>query len=245
MKKTIRFVFVLLFCSGLILLVSVGNCGRITREETRKIEKRAEGMIQTLKNYGITDSKVLEAMKKVPRHEFIPLAYRDLRTAYGDHPWNIGHGQTISQPYIVAYMTEKMAPQPGEKILEIGTGSGYQAAILAEMNAIVYSIEIIKPLAEHAKSVLDEHGYNVKVKHGDGYKGWPEHAPFDVIIVTCAPENIPQALINQLNIGGRMIIPVGAVHSVQSLIIVRKTSEGIRMENDLAVRFVPMVTGDK
>jgi protein-L-isoaspartate(D-aspartate) O-methyltransferase len=201
-------------------------------------------MIETLKNYGITDQKVLNVMRKVPRHEFIPAPYRDMNTAYGDHPNPIGHGQTISQPYIVAYMTQKMKPAADEKILEIGTGSGYQAAVLAEMGARVFSIEIVEPLARHAKETCKRLGYNVEVLCGDGFKGWPAKAPFDVIIVTCAPEDIPQSLTEQLAAGGRMILPVGPEHGAQKLIVVKKTKEGLEIIEDLPVRFVPMVKGD-
>lgn len=202
---------------------------------------RAE-MIETLKRYGIRDPNVLRAMSVVRRHMYIPEEYRDAADPYGDHPCPIGHGQTISQPYIVAYMTERIAPKPGEKILEIGTGSGYQAAVLAELGAQVYSIEIIPELAEHARRVLKEEGYaNVHVLTGDGYKGWPEHAPFDAIIVTCAPEDVPQTLVDQLADGGRMILPLGV--GFQRLVILRKQNGRVHMEEDLPVRFVPMVKG--
>jgi len=179
----------------------------------------------------------------VKRHRFIPDAYRRAN-AYGDHPCPIGHNQTISQPFIVAYMTWKMDLKPGEKVLEIGTGSGYQAAILAELGTEVYSIEIIPELAEHAKKVLKREGYeSIRLLEGDGYKGWPEHAPFDAVIVTCAPANVPQALVDQLREGGRMIVPVGRFN--QRLVILRKRKGRIVQENDLAVRFVPMVKGTK
>ncbi len=197
-------------------------------------------MVRTLRVYGIKDERVLAAMAKVRRHLFIPAAFRDRRDAYGDHPCPIGHGQTISQPYIVAHMTGKIALKPGEKVLEIGTGSGYQAAILAECGAEVYTIELIPELAQHARKVLADEGYkNVQVMTGDGYKGWPEHAPFDAIIVTCAPEDIPPALVEQLKEGGRMILPVGS--GSQQLVILTKKDRVIVRENDLPVRFVPMV----
>lgn len=196
-------------------------------------------MIQQLKEYGIEDKKVLAAMNKVPRHNFIPVEYRI--DPYGDHPGPIGYGQTISQPYIVAYMTERLALAPGEKILEIGTGSGYQAAVLAELGARVYSIEIIPELAEHARRVLSQEGFeDVQVLTGDGYKGWPEHAPFDAVIVTCAPTEIPVALVEQLKNGGRMILPLGG-RSYQRLVICRKRGGEVVVEEDLPVRFVPMV----
>ena len=199
-----------------------------------------EAMVSTLRVYGIKSGCVLAAMAKVRREVFIPETYRDRRDAYGDHPCPIGHGQTISQPYIVAYMTEKINPKPGEKILEIGTGSGYQAAILAECGADVYSIELVPELAAHARQALTQEGYTkVQVLTGDGYKGWPAHAPFEAIIVTCAPEDVPQALVDQLMDGGRMILPVGS--GFQRLVILRKKDGKIVQQDDLPVRFVPMV----
>lgn len=199
-----------------------------------------EAMVKVLRVYGIKDERVLAAMNKVRRHIFIPEAYRNQEEAYGDHPCPIGHGQTISQPYIVAYMTEKINPKPGEKVLEIGTGSGYQAAILAECGGDVYSIELIPELAQHARAALAKEGYaKVHVLTGDGYKGWPEHSPFDAIIVTCAPEDVPPALVNQLKEGGRMILPIGT--GFQRLVILRKKAGKIVQEDDLPVRFVPMV----
>lgn len=198
-------------------------------------------MVQLLQFYGIKDKRVLAAMSKVQRHMFIPGNYRHRVDAYGDHPCPIGYNQTISQPYIVAYMTEKLNVRPGEKVLEIGTGSGYQAAILAELGAKVYSIEIVHELAVHAQKVLKDEGYgNVKILRGDGYKGWPDHTPFDVIIVTCAPEEVPQKLVEQLKEGGRMILPVGRPYR-QRLVILRKIKGKVRKENDLSVMFVPMV----
>ena len=204
-------------------------------------EERA-AMVRQLLNYRIRDQHVIAAMKKVRRHLYIPERQRYQGSAYGDHPCPIGHGQTISQPYVVAYMTERMQLNPGEKVLEIGTGSGYQAAILAEMGAEVYTIEIIPELADHARRVLTAEGYDrVKVLTGDGYKGWPEHAPFDAVIVTCAPEEVPQALVDQLRDGGRMIVPVGV--GAQRLVILRKEQGKVRKTDDLMVRFVPMVKG--
>jgi protein-L-isoaspartate(D-aspartate) O-methyltransferase len=197
-------------------------------------------MVAQLKAHGIKDPRVLRAMGKVRRHDFIPVDFRRLETAYGDHPCPIGHEQTISQPYIVAYMTERLGLKEGDKVLEIGTGSGYQAAVLAECGADVFSIEIVPELAEHAKQALKSEGYDkVRVLTGDGYKGWPEHSPFDAVIVTCAPENVPQALTDQLAEGGRMIIPVGKWS--QRLVILRKKDGKIIKQDDLPVRFVPMV----
>ncbi|MGD2084948.1 MAG: protein-L-isoaspartate(D-aspartate) O-methyltransferase [Candidatus Aminicenantes bacterium] len=198
-------------------------------------------MVQLLKFYGIKDKRVLAAMSKVQRHMYIPENYRWRVNAYGDHPCPIGYNQTISQPYIVAYMTEKIKVKPGEKVLEIGTGSGYQAAILAELGAKVYSMEIVPKLAVHAQKALKAEGYEeVKVLRGDGYEGWPEHAPFDVVIVTCAPEEVPQKLVEQLKEGGRMILPVGQPYR-QRLVILRKIKGKVKKENDLSVMFVPMV----
>lgn len=201
-------------------------------------------MVSVLKRYGVRDERILIAMDKVRRHMFIPVAHRRHGVAYGDHPWTIGYGQTISQPFIVAYMTEKLALQAGEKVLEIGTGSGYQAAILAELGARVYTIEIVPELADHAKKVLAQEGYTnrVDVLAGDGYKGWPAQQPFDVVIVTCAPESVPSALVEQLKEGGRMILPVGAPME-QRLVVLRKEKGKIEQTDDLPVRFVPMVKG--
>lgn len=209
-------------------------------------ESRRAGMVQQLQAYGITNARVLAAMGKVRRHLYIPEEFRDLRTAYGDQPCPIGFGQTISQPFIVAYMTECIAPRPGEKVLEIGTGSGYQAAVLAECGAEVYTIEIIPGLARHAEAVLRAEGYadRVQVLAGDGYQGWPAHAPFDCIIVTCAPEEIPPALVAQLKEGGRMILPVGEP-GAQRLVILTKYAGRVEKKDDLPVRFVPMVPGVK
>lgn len=190
---------------------------------------------------GISDPATLEAMRAVPRHEFLPLRLRG--EAYGDYPLPIGYGQTISQPYIVAFMTEAIRPRPGEKILEVGAGSGYQAAVLAQMGADVYTVEIVEPLAEMAAQTLERLGYkNAHVRHGDGYRGWPEHAPFDAIIVTCAPDKIPPDLVTQLKDGGRMIIPVGGGME-QELVLLRKNGEQIEKQSVLPVRFVPM-TGE-
>jgi protein-L-isoaspartate(D-aspartate) O-methyltransferase len=186
----------------------------------------------------ITNTRVLAAMSKVPRHEFVPERYRP--RAYEDGPLPIGYGQTISQPYIVAFMTEQLEPRQTDRVLEIGTGSGYQAAVLAELVAEVYTIEIIEPLAQAAEADLKRLGYtNVHVRAGDGYLGWPEAAPFDSIIVTCAPEKVPQPLVAQLKEGGRMILPIGPAWD-QELVLLRK--EGGRLERDavLPVRFVPM-----
>src|SRR5438046_6252280 len=186
----------------------------------------------------ITKARVLTVMGKVPRHEFVPERYRS--QAYEDGPLPIGYSQTISQPYIVAFMTEQLRPNPSDRVLEIGTGSGYQAAILAELVADVYTIEIVEPLAKNAEATLQRLGYkNVHVKAGDGYSGWLEHAPFDAIIVTCAPDHVPQQLTDQLKDGGRMVIPVGE-RFAQQLYLLEKQNGRLRESAVLPVRFVPM-----
>ena len=188
----------------------------------------------------VRDEKVLKAMECVPRHLFVPKEYR--MEAYDDQPLPIGYGQTISQPLIVASMTEMLDVHPGDKILEIGTGSGYQAAVLSELTPYVYTVEIVDELGRHAKKLLSELGYTtVKVKIGDGYEGWPEHAPYDGIIVTCAPEDIPQPLIDQLKPGGKIVIPVGKEGRTQWLVVVKKTPDGkIKEKTQFPVIFVPM-----
>jgi protein-L-isoaspartate(D-aspartate) O-methyltransferase len=185
----------------------------------------------------IHDPRVLDAMRKLPRHEFVPAPMRG--NAYGDFPLAIGNGQTISQPYVVAYMTQSLELKPSHKVLEIGTGSGYQAAILGELAAQVYTIEIVGELAQDATKALADAGYqNVHVRHGDGYAGWPEHAPFDAIMVTAAPDHVPEPLIEQLAAGGRMIIPVGTHY--QELRLIQKTEKGLVERSTLPVRFVPL-----
>ena len=188
----------------------------------------------------ITDPRVVRAMRRVPRERFVPPDQRQL--AYEDRPLPIGHRQTISQPYIVAYMTQALRLTPDAKVLEVGTGSGYQAAVLAELAAAVYSIEIITQLAERARDTLAELGYaNVQVRQGDGYAGWPEQAPFDAIMVTAAPDHVPQPLVDQLAVGGRLIIPVG--QNRQTLTILTRTEDGVEQDTTLPVLFVPM-TGE-
>ena len=190
---------------------------------------------------GVRDARVLEAMRAVPRHEFVPLPAGG--NAYVDSPLPIGHGQTISQPYIVALMTELARPSPGDRVLEIGTGSGYQAAVLSRLVDKVYSVELVAPLAESAAAVLRRLGYaNVTVRNGDGYLGWPDEAPFDIIMVTAAPETVPPALLAQLKRGGRLIIPVGPVWDVQDLQVLEKDAAGkVTTRSVIPVRFVPLV----
>ncbi|MEN9574459.1 MAG: hypothetical protein RL514_2314 [Verrucomicrobiota bacterium] len=188
---------------------------------------------------GIQDARVLAAMRTVPRHEFVSEEFR--LGAYDDRPLPIGHGQTISQPFIVAFMTEHLQPLSTDKVLEIGTGSGYQAAVLSGLVQEVFTIEIVEPLAKRAETDLRRLGYtNVFVKVGDGYQGWPEHAPFDAIIVTCAPDAVPKPLVEQLKEGGRMIIPVGPEGGVQELYLLEKRGGEVKQRAVLPVRFVPM-----
>jgi protein-L-isoaspartate(D-aspartate) O-methyltransferase len=207
--------------------------------QSDKFESIRHRMVKTqIVARGVNNAEVIEAMKKVPRHLFIPKEYED--EAYNDYPLPIGHGQTISQPYIVAYMTEVLKPGSNMKALEIGTGSGYQAAILAEIVNKVYTIEIVPELAKEADERLKKLGYkNVICKYGDGYQGWPEFAPFDIIIVTAAAEKIPQPLIDQLAENGRLVIPVGAPSAVQELQLITKKKGKIETKNLTFVRFVP------
>lgn len=202
-------------------------------------EERRSMVSEQLVERGIKDKRVLKAMSKVPRHKFVKT---DIRTfSYFDSPLPIGNGQTISQPYIVALMSELLALKGDEKVLEIGTGSGYQAAVLAELAHKVYTIEIIKSLADSSRELLKKLGYtNVEVLWADGYKGWPEYAPFDAIIVTCAPNDIPRPLAEQLAEGGRMVIPVGDDKGIQKLLLLQKTNGKLEKKYITDVRFVPM-----
>ena len=190
---------------------------------------------------GVKDPRVLDAMRAVPRHEFVPETSRD--GAYLDSPLPIGHGQTISQPYIVALMTELARPSPTDRVLEVGTGSGYQAAVISRLVARVFSVELVDPLAQSAAAALRRLGYaNVTVRSGDGYLGWPDEAPFDIILVTAAPEAVPPALLAQLKPGGRLVVPVGGVWDVQDLQLIEKDSAGrVSTRSVIPVRFVPMV----
>jgi protein-L-isoaspartate(D-aspartate) O-methyltransferase len=194
-------------------------------------------VVEELRREGIHSQAVLDAIDRVPRHKFVPAELLGL--AYYNRPLPIGHEQTISQPFIVAYMTQAADISPGEKVLEIGTGSGYQAAVLAELAGEVYSVEIIPALAESARSRLSELGYsNIRVKTGNGYLGWPEHAPFDAIVVTAAPDQVPPALVEQLATQGKLVIPVGV--GDQQMLVITKTAGGIVEQRTIPVRFVPM-----
>lgn len=200
-------------------------------------ERRSEMVEEQIRARGVSDLEVLRAMASVPRHLFVPETLQG--RSYEDYPLPLEHDQTISQPYIVAFMTELLELEGDEKVLEIGTGSGYQAAVLGEIAAEIYSIEIVEPLATSARKRLAELGYrNIEVRAGDGYAGWPEEAPFDAIILTAAPPAIPQPLIDQLAIGGRLIAPVG--RSDQELVLLQKTANGVERRKSIPVRFVPM-----
>lgn len=213
----------------------------LSEDDNNVYTQRRWEMVETqIVSRGIRNPKLIRAILKVPRHKFVPENLRDI--AYGDNPLPIGIGQTISQPYIVALMTELLRLNSGEKVLEVGTGSGYQTAILAEMGCEVYTIEIVGPLSEKAQEVLKSLGYqNIHYKIGDGYRGWPQFAPFDAIIVTAAPDHMPQPLIEQLKTNSRMVIPVGVEY--QELLLIKKTDKGTDMKTVTPVRFVPM-TGE-
>jgi len=211
----------------------------IASEDTYEV-RREQMVSEQLRDRGIKDEAVLAAMSNVPRHRFVDASQAEL--AYGDFPLPIGHQQTISQPYIVAYMSEAADISPGDRVLEIGTGSGYQAAILAEIAKEVYTIEIIPELGERARNILSELGYdNVEVRIGDGYAGWPENAPFDAIILTAAPDRVPPPLVEQLAVGGKLVAPVGEEY--QDMVVMEKTPDGIVEQQTIPVRFVPM-TGE-
>src|SRR6266481_2214778 len=220
--------------------IATTGCGQQTPTAADFAAQRNRMVEQQLKPRGIKDERVLAAMAKVPREEFIPVDAR--ADAYEDGPLPIGYDQTISQPYVVAFMTEQLRPKRSDRVLEIGSGSGYQAAILSELVADVYTIEIVEPLAKSAEATLQRLGYkNVHVRVGDGYKGWPEQAPFDAIIVTCAPDKVPQLLTDQLKEGGRMIIPVGD-RFAQQLYLLEKKNGQLKESATLPVRLVPMTS---
>jgi protein-L-isoaspartate(D-aspartate) O-methyltransferase len=223
----------------ILVAIAAAGCGQTAAPASDFTAERQRMVQQQLMPRGINDGRVLAAMAKVPREEFVPPDSRE--ASYADGPLPIGYGQTISQPYIVAFMTEEVRPKPSDRVLEIGTGSGYQAAILAELVKEVYTVEIVEPLAKNAETTLQRLGYkNVHVKVGDGYRGWPEYAPFDAITVTCAPDHVPQQLTDQLKDGGRMIIPVGG-RFAQELYLLEKRNGQLKESAVLPVRFVPMV----
>ncbi len=248
-----------LFCLIILLIFSACTTGEIKQQETIAssatvkstskatdepyAEERQRMVDNTIAARGVSDAAVLQSMKTVPRHKFVPQEY--LGRAYADHPLPIGYGQTISQPYIVGWMTELLELKEGEKVLEIGTGSGYQAAVLAELGFVeVYSIEIIPELAEKAKATLEQSGYgNVHLKKGDGYFGWQEYAPFDAIIVTAAPDHLPQPLVGQIKEGGRIVVPIGPPGGYQVLWQFIKESGQVTGYNLGGVRFVPLTGG--
>lgn len=245
-----RFWFIFAVCP---LLVSCGAKNEMSKstnvtssEAEDPYEERRHQLVDSFttgRRPEVSDERVIAAMRNTPRHAFVPENLR--HQAYLDKPLPVGHGQTISQPSLVAKMTEKLDPQPGERILEIGTGSGYQAAILSELVAEVYTIEIVAPLGERARDTFERLGYkNIHCRIGNGYLGWPEAAPFDAIIVTCAPDDIPPALVEQLSEGGRMVIPVGPQDEVQELYLLEKRGVHVEKRAILPVRFVPM-TGEK
>lgn len=206
--------------------------------------KRQVMVARQIAGRDVSDKATLDAMRSVPRHLFVPDSQQAY--AYHDRPLPIGYGQTISQPYIVGYMTQIIGPEKGQRVLEIGTGSGYQAAVLAQIVDMVFSIEIISPLADRARKIIEQLSYdNIRIKHGDGYYGWEEHAPFDAIVVTAAAEYIPPPLLAQLKQGGKMVIPVGSPFLTQQLMLVTKKGDDIITRALFPVRFVPFTRSDK
>jgi protein-L-isoaspartate(D-aspartate) O-methyltransferase len=235
MRKALLVVAVALMTTGAVMMLL-----RPSPSAEQDFERERKRLVDTLRGEGITDARVLEAMGRVPRHRFVPESHR--KEAYRNTALPIGSGQTISQPLVVALMTQALELDRGEKVLEIGTGSGYQAAVLAELGVQVYSIEILPELAERARAALDQTCYSkVQTRTGDGYLGWPEAAPFDAVIVTAAPDHVPQPLVDQLAEGGRMVLPVGPEGGPQKLrLLVKK--EGKVASRDLEqVLFVPLV----
>jgi protein-L-isoaspartate(D-aspartate) O-methyltransferase len=238
-KKTVQYLL-----AGIFLLSLCGvNTRRLHADEYATLRR---SMVENqIKNRGITDKKILDAMLTVPRHRFVPSEY--LADSYEDRPLPIGEGQTISQPYIVALMCEKLSLKPSDRVLEVGTGSGYHAAVISRISKEVLTVEIIPPLGEKSSKILKTLGYdNVRTRIGDGYYGWEEHAPFDAIVVTAAATHIPPPLIKQLKPKGRMVIPVGGVFQIQNLMLVRKDTDGkVTTETVCPVRFVPLTGGPR
>ncbi len=226
-----------------LIAVPSGVRGQDPARTDAQFREARLAMARHIAAQGVRDSATLAAMRSVPRHEFVPTEH--LNRAYGDHPLPIGYGQTISQPYVVAYMTEVLHLRAGMTVLEVGTGSGYQAAVLGAIGCRVRTVEIFRILADMAGKRLERLGFDgVTVRHGDGHHGWVDAAPFDAIIVTAAAGYIPPVLVEQLKHGGRMVIPVGSVYGIQNLILVTKDEEGnVNTRNLLPVRFVPMLTG--
>ena len=237
MRKPLVFILLIFI---IFLLIVIYEHDKID-EIDDYIEKRQNMVVSQLKSRDIIDSKVLQAMLTIPRHQFVDEHIRE--SAYNDYPLSIGEGQTISQPYIVALMTQLLELMVGEKVLEIGTGSGYQAAVLAEIAEEVYTVEIYESLSKKSEKLINDLGYkNIKFKVGDGYYGWEEHAPYDAIIVTCAPDHIPPPLLQQIrDDGGRIVIPVGGIWMVQTLMKIEKIEGKIKSKGIIGVRFVPMI----
>ena len=237
MKKPLIFILLIFIIFLLIVIYEYDKIDGIDDY----IEKRQSMVLNQLRSRDIVDSKVLQAMLTVPRHKFVDEHIRE--SAYNDYPLSIGEGQTISQPYIVALMTQLLELKKDEKVLEIGTGSGYQAAVLAEIVEEIYTIEIYESLSKKSEKLLNDLGYrNIKFKVGDGYHGWEEHAPYDAIIVTCAPDHVPPSLLRQIkDDGGRIVIPVGGIWMVQTLMKIEKIEGKIKSKGIIGVRFVPMI----
>jgi len=237
MRKPLIFILLIFI---IFLLIVIYEHDKID-EIDNYIKKRQSMVLNQLRSRDIVDSEVLQAMLTVPRHQFVDPRIRE--SAYNDYPLSIGEGQTISQPYIVALMTQLLELKGNEKVLEIGTGSGYQAAVLSEIVEEVYTIEIYESLSKKSEKLLNGLGYrNIKFKVGDGYYGWEEHAPYDAIIVTCAPDHVPPSLLQQIkDDGGRIVIPVGGIWMVQTLMKIEKIEGKIKSNGIIGVRFVPMI----
>ncbi|MGB2782533.1 MAG: protein-L-isoaspartate(D-aspartate) O-methyltransferase [Atribacterota bacterium] len=237
MRKPLVFILIMI----LVFYLTISAQEQEEDREAIFIQRRQSMVINQLQSRDIIDSKVLQAMLTVPRHQFVDEHIRE--AAYNDYPLAIGEGQTISQPYIVALMTQLLELKGGEKVLEIGTGSGYQAAVLAEIVKEVYTVEIYESLSKESEKLLKDLGYqNIKFKVGDGYYGWEEYAPYDAIIVTCAPDHIPPPLLKQIkDNGGRIVIPVGGIWMVQTLMKIEKIEGEVKSKGIIGVRFVPMI----